>query len=49
MDDELYFLETPNDFDMAFLSEALFEQYDEELSGPSANDDCYENLYPGLA
>jgi len=52
MDLEQSFPAIPEDTDLAFLSDALFEQYDEEPnSSPAlaaANDEEYENLYPSL-
>jgi len=45
---DLNFPAIPEEAELAHLSDAIFDQYDEETNGLAANDEGYENLYPSL-
>jgi len=49
MDLEIAYSDPTNTLEIAFYSDALFEQYDETAAVSEANDDMYENLYPNVA
>lgn len=42
-------LDLDDSLTIARLGGVLFDQYDEQDFLESANDDCYENLYPHIA
>jgi len=46
---ELDYADPTDTLDIAYSSDALFEQYDDSDKNANALEDCYDNLYPAIS